>query len=409
MPELHFRRLRILMVNHHRRSKIHFALRSLAMAKHMARRGHQVVLLTTADTRKTGIVESNADGVKIVEIPDLLSSSLRSGWDPWSALNRLIYLLRCEDRFDLIHLFESRPAVIHPIQIYRMQQKLPLVIDWVDWIGRGGIMEVRRPFWYRVLFGGLETFYEEHYRARADGLTVICSALRKRAQGLGISSENILQIPIGVDLDNYPTVLDKVACRKTMNIPQNVKVIVFAGVDADFDLPLVFGSLAKVIDRYPETCLMIIGKAGSAIHILARQYGLTDQIISTGYVPMDRFPICLGCADVFLLPFTNSIYNMGRWPSKVCDYMASGRPIVSNPTGDIAVLFEKHAIGLLAEDNADDFAKKIICLLDDPNLANELGRNARRAAESEYAWGRLIEGLENFYYKILKSDDVYDN
>src|SRR5512136_2438812 len=111
------RRFNILMVNHHRRSKVHFVKRSLAMARYLVRRGHQVTLLTTADLRKAGILESHEDGIHIVETPDLLWGQLRSGWDPWSALNRILFLLRCEKEFDLIHLFESRPAVIHPIQV----------------------------------------------------------------------------------------------------------------------------------------------------------------------------------------------------------------------------------------------------------------------------------------------------
>jgi len=138
------RPLNVLMINHHRRSKVNCVNRSLAMARYLARRGHQVTLLTTADHRKARIVESHEDGVHIAEIPDLLWGNLRSGWDPWSALNRILYLLRCEKDFDLIHLFESRPAVIHPTQVYRLKRPLPLIIDWVDGIGRGGILEVRR-------------------------------------------------------------------------------------------------------------------------------------------------------------------------------------------------------------------------------------------------------------------------
>lgn len=390
------------MINHHRRSKVHYVSRSLAMARYLVRRGHNVTLLTTADYRRGGVVESREDGVHIVEIPDLLWGRLRSGWDVWSALNRLFYLLRCEMEFDLVHLFESRPAVIHPTQVYLLKRPLPLLIDWVDWIGRGGILEVRRPKWYRLLFGGMETFYEEHFRADADGVTVICTALGERAQGLGVSRDAILHIPIGADLDVYPVVLNKAACRAEVGLPQEDKILAFAGMDANFDLPLVLGALARVIERYPETRLMLTGKSNPAMLNLASEYGVAGQIISTGYVPFDRFPTYLGCADVFLLPFPNTVYNMGRWPSKVCDYMASGRPIVSNPVGDIASLFEKHKIGLLADEDVEDFAAKILYLLDHPKVAANMGRNARRVAETQYDWQILIQRLEDFYFDVLE-------
>jgi len=389
------------MINHHRRSKVNCVNRSLAMARYLVRRGHQVTLLTTANHRKTGIVESHEDGVHIVEIPDLLWGQLRSGWDPWSALNRILYLLRCEKEFDLIHLFESRPAVIHPIQVYRLKRPLPLIIDWVDGIGRGGILEVRRPGWYRLLFGGMETFYEEHFRARADGVTVICTALGERAQALGIARDAILHIPVGVDLDTYPTVLDKAACRAAIGLPQESKLLVFAGVDADFDLPLVFSAFARVVEQYPEARLMLMGKSNPALLSAVREYGIAEQVICARYVPYELFPTYLGSADVFVLPFPNTMYNVGRWPSKICDYMASGRPTISNPTGDIKTLFEQYEVGLLADENADDFAAKILYLFDHPQVAESLGQNARNTAETHYNWNMLVAGLEAFYYETL--------
>jgi len=389
------------MISHHRRSKVNLANRSLAMARHLARRGHSVTLLTTADSNKVGLVEREEDGVNIIEIPDLFWGVLRSGWDPWSALNRLLYLLRSDIEFDLIHLFESRPSVVHPTQLYRLKRKPPLIIDWVDWIGRGGILDVRRPRWYRILFGGMETFYEEHFRANADGLTVICTALRERAQGLGVSPGAILHIPVGVDFDVYPVVLEKAACRRELGFSQEDKILIFAGVDADFDLPLVMGAFARVVEQYPETRLMLTGKSNPEMLSLAREYGIADRIISTGYVPFDRFPTYLGCADVFLLPFPNTVYNVGRWPSKVCDYMASGRPIVSNPTGDIRTLFERQGVGLLADETPEGFAAKIVHLLEHPATAEEMGRQARRTAEAEYDWGALVAHLEDFYLKVL--------
>ena len=70
--------LKILMVSHHRRSKVHLAIRSLAIARYLAKRGHHLTLLATADYRKVGIVEGWEDGVRIVEI---LNGGSRHGED----------------------------------------------------------------------------------------------------------------------------------------------------------------------------------------------------------------------------------------------------------------------------------------------------------------------------------------
>jgi glycosyltransferase involved in cell wall biosynthesis len=173
-------------------------------------------------------------------------------------------------------------------------------------------------------------------------------------------------------------------------------------MDANFDLPLVFSAFARVVEKYPETRLMLIGKSSPAMLNTAREYGIAEWVISAGYVPYDLLPTYLGCADIFLLPFPSTVYNVCRWPSKICDYMASGRPTISNPTGDIKSLFEKHKVGLLADESAEAFAAKIFFLFEHPDAVILLGQNARHAAEIHYSWSYLIQGLESFYLQVLE-------
>ena len=136
-------KLNILMVTHHRRFKSR--PRSHAMAKHLVQRGHKVTLIVIADQRKFGVVNSEWDGVQVIETPDLLWGQLRSGWDPWDLLNRILYLSHNHEHFDLIHCFETRPATIYPALLYSRRHDIPLVTDWNDWWGRGGLIDEVRP------------------------------------------------------------------------------------------------------------------------------------------------------------------------------------------------------------------------------------------------------------------------
>jgi glycosyltransferase involved in cell wall biosynthesis len=81
--------------------------------------------------------------------------------------------------------------------------------------------------------------------------------------------------------------------------------------------------------------------------------------------------------------------------------MCLGKPTVSNPTGDLKHLFDRHRVGLLAEWDPEDFAAKILTLVGSPELARELGANARRVALTEHDWDNLVLRLEGFYYKML--------
>src|SRR5439155_27006393 len=92
---------------------------------------------------------------------------------------------------------ESRPATIHPVLGSLRRRPVPLVMDWIDWWAGGGLITEQRPWWYRKIFGGIETWYEEHFRTRADATTVISHGLRDRAVKVGVHAESIFWIPNG--------------------------------------------------------------------------------------------------------------------------------------------------------------------------------------------------------------------
>jgi hypothetical protein len=104
------RELNILMIGHHR--KYRNTTRAQAIAKHLVLRGHKITLLVTANERRFGIVESEWDGIRVIEAPDLLWGRLRTGWDPWNLAWRIAYLRKDTSPYDPVHCFETRSTTI---------------------------------------------------------------------------------------------------------------------------------------------------------------------------------------------------------------------------------------------------------------------------------------------------------
>jgi glycosyltransferase involved in cell wall biosynthesis len=374
--------------------------RSHAMARQLVLRGHKVTQVIIAEKKKTGFNEYDWDGVHIVETPDLLWGKMRSGWDPWSVLNRINYFRKDHEPYNLIHCFETRPATIYPALYLQHKRKIPLITDWNDWWGHHGLIDVNRPFLYRLLFGWIETYYEEAFRSNAAGLSVIAKGLETRAIGLGVNPDRICHIPGGASLEFFP-IRSAEESRRLSNLPLTDPVLGFCSADSHLDMEIVMASLVHVIKKYPKTKLIITGKVKKDVHKLVDTFNVSDHIIFTGFLPKETYASFLGSADVFLLPMDDKPYNHGRWPNKMGDYLSLGRPTVSNPIGDIKTLFEKYPVGLLAEWDAQDFADKIIYLLEHPNERQTLGEKARWVAENEYSWNNLGDRLESFYMKIL--------
>jgi len=91
----------------------------------------------------------------------------------------------------------------------------------------------------------------------------------------------------------------------------------------------------------------------------------------------------------------------GRWPSKMNEFVAVGRPTVACDVGDVANLLRENHIGLLVRPEAGDFAARIDELLADPARAEAMGDRAREVARTTYSQGAIADRLEAYYRNII--------
>ncbi|MBI3978826.1 MAG: glycosyltransferase family 4 protein [Chloroflexi bacterium] len=393
--------MNILMLNHNVVWRSTF-YRCYHFAKELVRRGHDVTVVSISPSRRFGSTVSTLAGVTIVEMPDLLWGMGRTGWDPWNTANRLRYVYR--HRFDLVHGFDCRPVVIFPSLAAAAWSRAPFVSDWADWWGRGGAISERRNWFLRGPFGHVETMFEERFRPWARGLTVISTALAERARGLGIPAERILHLPGGADVDTWRPIPIADA-RRRVGIPVECPVVGFFGF-VHYDLGLVLRTFAEVRSRLPAARLLLTGPKSPLTRRFGGELGILDAIDERGIVPYEDVPLYIAAADVCLLPFANKTANRGRWPNKLGDYLAMGRPIVSNPVGDIRPLFEDHQVGQLAPEEPGAMAAAAVRLLEDPSQAAAMGVRARAVAEDHLSYRTLAQRLEAFYVALCQSDVV---
>jgi glycosyltransferase involved in cell wall biosynthesis len=395
------RRLKILFISNHRRFKINF--RAHPWARELAARGHDVDVMCHADTERWRTRIEEVDGFRIIENPDLLVGALRQGWDPVCALRRRNFLFRENKAYDIIHCLDTRPAVVLPALACARAKGITIVSDWIDWWGRGGLISERRPRWYQILFGGFETFFEEHYRNKLDGLTAISQALIERAVRLGVPREKCLRIPGGANLKDFADIPEKAESRSLQGLPADSPIVCFSGLDVLIDLPLAVQAWEVLRQEFPDALLLLIGPTEEDARAIVSAPDLMAGVHASGPIPYRHLPVHLAAADIFLIPYAEKISNIGRWPNKVGDYMCIGRPSVSNPVGEVKRLFEKYGVGLLAPPEPGAMAAAAAELIRNPEKAEAIGRRARKTAEDVFAWDRLIVDLENWYYDILEA------
>jgi glycosyltransferase involved in cell wall biosynthesis len=169
------------------------------------------------------------------------------------------------------------------------------------------------------------------------------------------------------------------------------------------DLPLAVRAFEIVLAQRPDARLLLVGPTEEDARAGSSSAASFRAITALGNVPYKELPSILPAADLFLLPYPSKIANIGRWPNKIGDYMAVGRPTVANPVGELTELFRRYPVGLLAGETAEEMAAASLRLLRDPDLASEIGRGARKAAELELCWSSQIARLETWHRSILTS------
>jgi glycosyltransferase involved in cell wall biosynthesis len=383
--------LRILYVVHNQTQKGGAFYRGLNLSVPMARRGHDVTLMAIHPSARSRIIERKLNGVHLVETPDLLWGVGRTGWDPWNTLRRTSWVRK--HRFDVIHTVDTRPAVSIPAWLGRKASGAVWVADWTDWWGRGGATSERDGWLVRNLIGPLEQWFEEKPRLHADATVVISRALGQRAAGLGIDVNTMLLLPPGAD----PSAIRETtvrSAREACGLSAEGKLVGYLGNIYQRDAELLFETLRRI--RTPNTRLLMVGEPGCEV-----AESVQERVSITGRLPFDKMLDCLSACDVLALPLSDTIANRGRWPSKVNEYVAVGRPTVACDVGDVAELLRDGEIGLLVRPDAQEFAARLSELLEDPDRASAMGARARAVARTTYSQDAIAARLEDFYHKTI--------
>lgn len=117
----------------------------------------------------------------------------------------------------------------------------------------------------------------------------------------------------------------------------------------------------------------------------ADELGVGDYVTFAGRVPDQDLLEMLNTADVCVNPDVANEMNDKSTMNKIMEYMALGKPIVQFDLTEGR--FSAQDASVYANKNdIEDFAKKIIELIDDPERRRRMGEYGKRRVETELEW-----------------------
>lgn len=207
----------------------------------------------------------------------------------------------------------------------------------------------------------------------------------------------------GVDGERFkPDPQARSRVRAEHGIPEDVPLILFLGrLNTDKGLREMAEAMLLLEDRFGSLHWLIVGpdEGGMVEHIRSVAGRLGHRLHFQGFTPEPES--CMAAADIFCLPS----YREG-FGSSVLEAAAVGIPSVASRIYGLTDAVEDGVSGLLVP--AGDTAALVAALdklLADSELSLTMGRAARARALERFSRERIVEGLCDFYRRILRSGE----
>lgn len=211
-----------------------------------------------------------------------------------------------------------------------------------------------------------------------------------------------VEIPLGVNTDMFKP---RIRNRELMDRYRlhNKKVVLFVGA---LDRAHYFKGVNYLIKAFQLVAsndtyrLIIVGEGNmrKSYESLAVNFGLERKIIFTGGVSDDWLPLYYNLADAFVL---SSIDSSEAFGIAALEAMASGVPVIASDLPGVRSVVRKDATGLLFKPRqVDVLARYIRYILDNPQIGNKFGVQARLVVTQHYTWKRIGERVRDLYSQI---------
>ncbi|MRV74182.1 glycosyltransferase [Duganella sp. FT92W] len=238
---------------------------------------------------------------------------------------------------------------------------------------------------------------------RADHIFVQSAAMRTLLAGKGLPAENMTPVPMGVAL---PEALNDIAPSDDPRL-QGRKVLVYLGALERMRHPeVMIEAMVDIKRAHPDALLVLVGDSQNPgerawLESEIDRLGVREHALITGWMAPQQAWRYLRAATIGLSPFPRSRTLEVASPTKVCEYLAYGVPVVANDQPDQAALLEQTGGGLCVPLTAQGFAQGVCALLADPQRAQAMAQQGRDRIGRLRSYDVLAEQLAAQYRRLL--------
>ncbi|HYN94824.1 MAG TPA: glycosyltransferase family 4 protein, partial [Pilimelia sp.] len=232
----------------------------------------------------------------------------------------------------------------------------------------------------------------------ADVVTYLGEYTRQRLAGALPPGTVVRQLAPGVDPDAYHPGVDGAAVRARHGLTGRPVVVCVSRLVARKGQDTLIRALPAIQRRVPGAALLLVGTGPyrPELERLAREGGLTGDVVLTGEVPWEEVPAHFAAGDVFAMPCRTRRRGLDVEGLGIVflEASATGLPVVAGDSGGAPDAVRDGETGFVVSGRvADAVADRVADLLLDPEQASRMGRAGRRWVEAEWRWEHQAERL----------------
>ena len=343
------------------------------IAKHLARRGHEVHVITSLDKGLPREGMEHGFYVHRIFWRKIRFLGIMSFWV------KMFWCLKTISP-DIVHVQSIGMGI--PGFLAKTFLKKPFVV-----YGRGS--EVYLPSTFKNVISKLVL-------KNTESIIALTEDMKSEMQKL--CDRDILVVPNGIDLEKFKN-LSRKDIREILKIKDNENIITFVGTLRPVKgVKYLIKAMELIVKKNENAKLMLVGdgEEREELESLVEEFGLKERVKFVGRVQNEEIPQYMAASDVLVLPSLSE-----GFPVTILEAMASGLSIVATKVGGLPEIVKDGENGFLVEpNNYGQIAEKVILLLEDEELRYKISKNNKERTK-RYSWGHAVDKLEEIYQSFL--------
>lgn len=286
------------------------------------------------------------------------------------------------DRLDFLLVNTMSLATLKYYRALSRAFRIKLIYDYVEEIG--------------ALRDGLDAKFDEELCTLVDGVTYISDRLGQNLKTNGFVGPKLKVLPV-TDYEVFSE-------SSKANSGRDSNYILYCGSLAYLEVvSFVINAFSKASIGDWKLLLVVHGNeqrkkelndqinASSKSDAIKVRSGLSEEELISAYYR----------AKALLIPLRDTVQDTARFPHKISEYLATGRPIVTTGNGEIPSYF-KHEVDAFIADRFEvkPYAKQLERVYNDQNLADKVGSNGLKKGLQLFDYQSLSNSLINFLHQV---------